>query len=223
MSEFLQIEDVGSAEVTLLPDAQETRNLLLNQARTVTTVDDEFTAECAADVLKNLSAAVRDMEAARKVVKAPVLDLGKRIDSVAKNWATGLQAEEKRIKRVLGDYQAAERRKREEAERAAREAEAEAKRKAEEALAAGDVEAASKAADEVAASKAQVAASSHKIEGVSVRETWKFEVVDVEALFKAAPHLCKIEPNNGLIRETIKVDQSIPGLRIWKEATSYAR
>lgn len=211
------------AEITLLPKAQELQNLLLNQSRTVKSIEDAFDAECAADVLKNLTQAVKEMETARKEVKAPVLDLGKSIDAVAKSFTNLLEKEKSRISKILGAYEAEQRRIRQEAERKAREAEEAARREAEKALAQGDEKAATVAAEKIATSQAQVAESSHRPEGTAVRETWQFEVTDMNALYDAAPHLCRVEPDNAAIRAAIKKSQSIPGLRIWKEAKSYVR
>lgn len=223
MSDLLTVSDVAGVEVALLPDAEQTKRVLLQGSRTIKVIEDAFDAECAADQLKNLSSAIKDMEDARKTVKAPVLDLGRRIDAIAKEWLAEIESEKKRISRVLGDYQLAERKKREAAEYEARKAEIEAREKAEAALADGDVEAAQAAADKIVESKAMVEASHHKISGTSVREVVKFEVEDIEALFKARPDLCKIEPNTALIRETVKVTPIIPGVRVWKEAVSTAR
>lgn len=221
--DLLTVSDVAGAEVALLPDAEQIKRALLQGSRQITKIEDAFDAECAADVLGNISRELKAMENARKTVKAPVLELGKRIDALAKEWATEIDAEKKRISRVLGDYQFAERGKKEDAEQAAREAEWEARRKAKAALAEGDVEGAEAAADEIAKSHAIVSAAYHQIAGTAVRKTYQFEVTDIDALFKAAPHLCKIEPDNAAIRAAIKINQNIAGLRIWKEAKSYSR
>lgn len=222
-ADLLTVSDIAGVDVALLPGAEQTKRALLQGSRIITTIEDAFDAECAADVLGNISRELKAMEDARKAVKAPVLELGKRIDALAKEWANEIEAEKTRISRVLGDYQLAERKKKEAAERAARQAEWEARRKAQEALDKGDLEGAEAAADEIAKPQAVVAESSHQIAGTAVRETYQFEVTDINALFKAAPHLCKIEPDNAAIRAAIKKTQPIPGLRIWKEAKSYSR
>jgi hypothetical protein len=219
MSEqLLTVSELQSVEIALLPDAEASKQQLLAESQGVVSIDDAFDAECAADVLAKLSTAIKQMEDARKTVKAPVLDLGRRIDGLAKGWLDGIEDEKKRISRVLGDYQLAERRKREQAEREAQEA---ARKAFEEAQKAEQPAEAMQAVIEQV--NQQVADSSHKIAGTSVRENWKFEVVDINALFKAMPHLCKIEPNNSLIRSTIAYNKSIPGVKVWSEAVSSAR
>lgn len=221
--QLIQLEGLAATEIVLLPEAEQLRNQMLEKAHAVSLIEDALDAELAANVLKQLSGAVKDMEATRKQVKAPVLDLGKRIDSVAKDFAGTLDKEKTRISKLLGSYEAEQRRIREEAARKKREAQEQARREAEEALASGDEAKAAEAADKIAASKAVVEASAHRPEGTAVRESYQFEVTDIEALFRAAPHLCKIEPDNAAIRAAIKKSQSIVGLRIWKEAKSYVR
>jgi len=220
---LIQISELASTEIALMPQAEKLRNVLLNQARTVESITDGFEADCAADVLKNISAAVKEMEATRKEVKAPVLELGRRIDAVAKGWLSDLEAEKKRINRSLGDYQAEQDRIRREAERKEREAQEKAWREAEKALEKGDEKAAAEATQKIAESSAKVSESAHRPEGVSVRTSYKFEVEDIDALFKAAPHLCEIKPDNAAIRAAIKKNQSIPGLRVWKESSAVTR
>jgi hypothetical protein len=219
MSEpLLTVSELQSVEIALLPDAEKQKQSMLAISQSVVSIEDAFDAECAAEVLATLSSAIKQMEDARKTVKAPVLDLGRRIDGLAKDWLDGIEDEKKRISRVLGDYQLAERRKREQAECEAQEA------------ARKELEAAQQSENPAVAVQAvidrvnhEVAESSHKIAGTSVRETWKFEVVDINALFAAMPHLCKIEPNNALIRSTIVYNKSIPGVKVWSEAVSSAR
>lgn len=220
---LIQISELADTEISLLPEAEKLKKQLLNQARTVETITDAFEADCAADVLKNISTAVKDMEATRKEVKAPVLELGRRIDGVAKEWLSDLDAEKKRINRTLGDYQAEQDRIRRDAERREREAQEKARREAEEALADGDEKAAAEATEKIAESSAKVSKAAHRPEGVSVRTAYKFEVEDIDALFKAAPHLCKVEPDNAAIRAAIKKNQAIPGLRVWQESSAVTR
>jgi len=220
---LLQTNKLSTVEVELLPAAGDLKRELLHQAGQIESVEDAFDAECAAEVLKNLSTAVKDMESARKEVKAPVLDLGKRIDSTAKEWLAELETEKKRITRTLGDYQAEQDRIRRDAERREREKQEAARREAEEALASGDEEGATKATEAIAQSSAKVSESAHRPAGVSVRTAYKFEVEDIDVLFKARPDLCTIQPDNAAIRAAVKKSQSIPGLRVWKESSAVAR
>lgn len=231
----LTLAGLQLARVNLEPEAVEKRDAVIVAARAITNVSDPFEAEAAADALRAVSDLAKQAEANRKIVKEPVLELGRKIDGIAKGYANDLDVEKARLSRLLGEFQAVERTKAEAAQRAAA---AEARRMAEEAeRASAEVElttnadeaerakqaAAAAEAAAVTARVAVAAAAPVKPCGVAVREVWKFEVTDLAALYKARPDLCVIEPNGPLIRETVKVNQSIPGLRIWKEAGASIR
>ena len=222
-TELITVGDVAGTEVVLAESALELRNNLLQQAQGVTAVVDALDAEFAASVLKDITSATKDVENARKSVKAPVLDLGKRIDETAKEFSGELDVEKQRISGLLGTYEAAERKKQQEAERRARAEEASRMMAAEEAAKSGDENAMADAAQDIAEIRGQVSASAHRPSGTVVRETWQFEVTDIKTLYAAAPHLCNIEPNGSAIRAVIKHNQDIAGLRIWKEAKSHVR
>lgn len=231
----LTLTGLQHAQIDLAPDAFERRSVALNAAARVPAVEDAMDAEDAADALRLLSGLVKEVEAARKVVKAPVLDLSKKIDDTAKDFVAEVAAEKARIETALGTYQAAEQRRadaarraaQDEADRLAREA-AKAQREADRATNAGEAERTQQVAAqaETAAIEARVVAAEiapAKPAGVAVRQPWKFEVTDINALFKARPDLCVIEPNNAGIRAQIPHNQNIPGLRIWQEAKASVR
>lgn len=235
MSTLLTVSGLQHAQLDLAPGATERRDQALAHAAMVTTIGDAFEADLAAGTLKEVTDLCREVEAARTAIKAPVLELGRKIDGIAKDFSSKLEAEKSRIGRVLGEFQAAERAKAEEARRAA---EAEARRKAEEAAKAARAaematnqaeadraqqEAAKKEAEAQAAALAAAEARPVVPEGTTTRRNWKYEVTDLAALFKARPDLCVIEPNAAAIRAQIPHNQNIPGLRIWTEAKTTTR
>jgi hypothetical protein len=69
---------------------------------------------------RQLAELQREIEAARKQVKGPVLDLGREIDRVASEFLADVVDEVTRISAALGDYQALEMKRQQAAERAAR-------------------------------------------------------------------------------------------------------
>lgn len=235
MSTALTLNGLQNAQIDILPEVFTRRDVAVLEARQITSIGDAFEAECAADALRGVSTIAKEIEAARKIVKDPVLALGKKIDETAKTFVSDLLTEEARLQRLLGDHQAAEQRKadklrreaQEEADRLAREA-ATAARAAERATNDAQAEQAQQAAAvaEVAAVEARVAVAEIKREapsGTVLRQTYKFEVDDIKALFKARPDLCVIEPNGAAIRAQIPHNQQIPGLRIWCEAKASVR
>jgi hypothetical protein len=235
MSAALTLSGLQNAQIDILPEVYTRRDVAVLEARQITSIGDAFEAESAADALRAVSTIAKEIEEARKIVKDPVLALGKKIDETAKTFVADLITEKDRLQRLLGDHQAAEQRKadklrreaQEEADRLAREA-ATAARAAERATTDGQAEQAQQAAAvaEVKAVEARVAVADIKRDGPSgtmLRQAYKFEVTDINALFKARPDLCVIEPNGAAIRAQIPHNQNIPGLRIWQEAKASVR
>lgn len=235
MSSVFTLAGLQQAHIALAPDAFERREDILATTREVKTVTDAMDAEMAADALRLVTGIVKEVEDARTTIKAPVLELGKKIDATAKDFAVELAAEKTRLGRILGDYQAAERAKadklrreaQDEADRLAREAQ-KAALAADRATNSGDADRTQQvaAAAETKAIEARVAVATiapTAPAGVAVRQNWKYEVTDIKALFKARPDLCVIEPNAEAIRAQIPHNQDIPGLRIWQEAKASIR
>jgi hypothetical protein len=234
MDSILIAPSLGSAVVSAAESARVTRDELLHSAALVTTVADRIDADDALNVLKGLKDFGREIEAQRTAAKAPALEIGRKIDALAKDLASKVDAEASRISKVLGAFEAEERRKADEARYAA-EAEArrlasEAQRKADEARrAAPSAESADRAADTiveqaqqqiVAVQQSAVNAAVPKSEGTSVRQDVCFEVTDIKALYAENPALVVLEPNGTAIRAILRANPNlqIPGLRHWREA-----
>lgn len=225
---------LGDSVVASAETARITRDELLHSAALVTTVADRIDADDATAVLKRLKDFTREIETQRNSAKAPVLDIGRKIDALAKDLVAKVDAEAGRISRVLGSFEAEERRK---AEDARRSAEAEAARLAAEASRnasaarrnAPSAEAGDRAADavvetaqqQIVAVRQQAAnAAVTKAAGTQVREDVCFEVTDIKALYADSPHLVTLEPNGSAIRAILRANPNLqlPGLRHWKEA-----
>ena len=235
MSTALTLTGLQHAQCELAQGSFERRADILATTRAVTSVVDAMDAEMAADALRLVTGIVKEVEASRVEIGKPVLELTRKINSIAKEFSQDLADEKARLESILGEYQAAERRAadaarrlaQDEANRFAADA-ARAQHAVERAVSATEIERSQQAAAEleVKAIEARVAVSAIaaiKPEGVAVRSLWKFEVIDINALFKARPDLCVIEPNNAGIRAQIPHNQTIPGLRIWSEAKASVR
>jgi hypothetical protein len=224
---------VSAPIVSVDAEAKALRDKLLAEANTVTTVTDRLEADSAIVVLRSLSTFLKDIEASREAVKAPVLKIAREIDAMAKDLVALIKIEETRISRACGAFEAEERRKAEDARRAA---EAEAARIAFEAAkatraamaSAPNQEAAHRAADEISG-QAQTAIHEVKAAAVAIappkpaastlRADVCFEVTDMAAFFAAQPTLVKLEPNGPAIRAILKANPNIviPGLRHWTD------
>lgn len=182
------------------------RNIGLVKARTdaiekasgiVSVIDRETQAQAIA-AASELKGHLQSIESDRITVKAPYWETGKLIDKIAGQLSEPLEAEVQRIEKLVGAFQAAERRKAQEemarqervridAERAARAAqeELERARKAQEDTAQAEIDAAMAAeeADEVA-STVYVEPEVVKAQGAAVRPKITYEVTDIEALYQ---------------------------------------
>lgn len=123
MTEIITLAGLGETSLTTTDAARAERDGLLAMAKTIVVVTDPEAAKSAATAMRSLTDFTRQIESARSVVKAPVLDLGKRIDGLARELTMDLQVETDRIGKVLGTWQAEQRRLEEEAQRKAREEE----------------------------------------------------------------------------------------------------
>lgn len=225
---------LGLSIVTTANEARIKRDDLLNQATLVALVADRIDADDATLLLRRLKTFEVSIEQARTQAKAPVLEIGKKIDELAKELVDQLKVETGRISRVLGAFELEERRK---ADAARYAAEQEARRIAEEArlkslevrAAAPDALAADRASDRVTEKAVeqivalkQVAAASTvtRQAGTTVREDVCFEVIDLQALYSFNPTLVVLEPNGSAIRAILRANPNlqVPGLRHWREA-----
>ena len=231
---LLALSGLQHAQIDLAQSATERRDDLIITASTIDKISDPIDADGAAAILRELQDLLKAVESSRGEVKAPVLELSRKIDATAKTFCAPLEEEKTRLSRLLGAYQQAERDKAAEAMRKAQE---EARRIAyEEAQKLAKVEAAhgidsaeTKAANDAAAEKvaearvavAQVTPVQPK--GTAVKRTWKFEVQDIKALAAAHPELVVVSPNTAAINAVIKHNQSIPGLRVWEDIQTIVR
>lgn len=225
--EILTLTGLGDAQISVIPEANAQRDALLKEATTIKAVENAFDAECAADVLRNVKALSKSVESARKEVGKPLLEITREINGTAKSFCGPLDAEADRLSRILGAYQQAEREKAAKERRRLEEEERRIRREAEEAAAkdfateAETQEAVEKAAEAVAAVRVQrQELKASEPEKTQLRTYWKFEVEDIDAIYKARPELCRIEPNGEAIRAFLKTTSNkhpVPGLRAWED------
>ncbi len=106
---------------------------------------------------------------------------------------------------------------------AATEAAAKAEKAAQEAQFARDLEMQQKVE---AIQSAMVPTTPPKLRGLSTRTGIEFEVEDIEALYKAAPHLVTLTANKAAIKTVLKnlpKDGTLAGVRFWVESKAIVR
>lgn len=133
MNSFISLAGLDSAEIAASSEARKKRDQLLLLVQEHPVISSTATATTAAILLSDVKNFTRVIEAARVDVKGPVLDLAKRIDSLARELTAQLDEGATRLSRTLGAYQAEENRKAEAARRAAWEEEQRIIREAQEA------------------------------------------------------------------------------------------
>ena len=249
MSEaIIHLSKLEGVEVSIEPSAFGQRSDALELASSVVQVAGETDQMLAVGAQGQIKRLLKLVESSRQAMKSPVLQLGRTIDAKAAEFTGPLEAQDRRIGKLVSTYQAEQRRLAEEAERKRLEAirqaeqerlrlEREAEQKRQQELAAAKTAQQRKAAEERAAAERARAeqAAQQKIaqasavpvlapvraEGQVVRDVWRFEVLDIRALVKVRPDLCRIEPDTTAINKELKFGaREIPGLRVWKETVA---
>jgi dTMP kinase len=106
-------------QIEITPAAAEQKRVIVEASRAVVAVTDLPSCDIAQARLKALGTIRTSVEASRKIVKAPVIDLGKRIDSIASDFVAEVIAEESRLSGLVAEYAREQQRIRREAELAA--------------------------------------------------------------------------------------------------------
>ena len=205
-------------QLTIAPEAETRKLELIAAAALVTTVCDNDDSASAQFVSRKLAQMRIEVEKSRKLVKEPVNRIGKLIDKAAADFILEIDAEEKRITRLVGDHAAEVARI-----KALREAEehkaflaARAAREAAE-LAAAAAENTGKIADIIAAKQAErerqealaarmVASSDVATTKIAegVRFAWDFEVTSIHQLYLSDRTLIDMVPRRAAILALIK-------------------
>jgi len=236
MSKYIALQ--GLDNVRVVATGQALREEALQKTRKVAIVIDEHSQQQAIAAVAVAKGLMKSVEQSRKEVKAPLLDWGKQIDSVAVDFCSPLHAEVNRLETLIAAFQNQEARRveAENTERLKRQiaeqqealriqkAQDEASRKAMEATTEKQRQTALKLQAELAQQRAELEIESAeaesnrvieapKAEGASVRQTYDFTVLDVAALYAAHPDCVKLEPKKSAIRNLIEFKQ-ISGAKI---------
>jgi hypothetical protein len=111
MNALVLTPSLGDTQISVLESVRATRDSLVTRAAEISTVTDRLDADDATQVLKDLSAFSKDIEAQRTAAKAPVLELGRKIDALGKELVATIDQEKNRLSRLIGSFESEERRK----------------------------------------------------------------------------------------------------------------
>lgn len=233
MNAIILHPELASSPVPSIPaEALAKRNELVLQAQSIERVVGAASQNAAASVLGDIKQVLDTVEKHRVELKNPFLEAGRQIDSKAKEYTGPLIEQDRRLRKALSDYLAAEQRKADEIRRK-QEAELEAIRlqrleaeaaarvstdeaeiaKAQEAM----LEAETKAVDVIMATPMKSA--SEPPDNVKARPDWDVTVSNAAALYKAFPELVELKPRMTEIKKAVKrmatenpeVAPSLPG------------
>ena len=233
MKPVIELLNFADAQITIRAEAAQRKNDALEALSEIVEIQDDFDNQCAVTASRDVKAIIAEVEACRKAVKAPVLELGKSIDQAAKEFAGELQTELARVNRLLSDYATEQRRiafeaerKRQEEQRKLEAEKAAAAEKLRQAETAEEVKEARQAVAEKVKAEADIKAieiKPAKAEGLTVRQVKDFRIVDIMATLKARSDLVHVTPNRMAILAAIKETDSIPGLEIFTETKTSVR
>lgn len=221
MNQLITQPKVGDLVIQIATEAEEIKVEALITAKDVTSVDDGFEAQIAAQAQSTLRELIKNMEESRKLAKSPILEVGRNIDAISKDYIDDVKSEELRIAKLLGSFQKVERDKKLIAERECKiEEDQLLERAIEEALETGDPFKIDETAQVKIARLRQEASAKHDaVAGVKVRTTIKFEIEDEVVLKFHHPEL--FSPNESKIRAALKHTKTIPGILVWEETKAY--
>jgi hypothetical protein len=134
MSTFLILKPEEKYALSIVPEAMEQKRKALADIESITAVTTVDQLQVAALALSTAAGVVKAMETTRTLVKAPILDAGKRIDAMAREFSAPIEAKMAPLRKMVSDFHAAEaaRVQRENEERERKEHEAERARLAQE-------------------------------------------------------------------------------------------
>lgn len=90
--------------ITVTPEAEQQKQIILDASRRVVAVTDQDSCDIAQSRLKALAAVRIAVEKSRTEVKKPVLEVGRRIDETAREFAVEIVAEETRLDQLVKEY-----------------------------------------------------------------------------------------------------------------------
>lgn len=179
--------------IAIAPEATSMRDTIIEAARRVVAVTDQDSCDIAQARLKGLAAIRNSVEASRTEVKKPVLELGRKIDGLAKDFVADVITEEARLSILVTDYAR-------EQQRIARVAREKAALRAE-----------------------QVTTPSLPALPTGVREDIDFEVTDAAAFYTAFPQFCEITVKRAPVIAALKKSfakkgalPEVAGLRVFQ-------
>lgn len=107
---ILSVSRLADVSISIESSAESRKAEALECAALVKGVANEADQELCVGALTDIKRLLKEVESSRALVKAPVLDLGRKIDDVARTFTVMLYSEAARLETALSTYQAEQRR-----------------------------------------------------------------------------------------------------------------
>lgn len=217
--------DDAALSVSFTPDADELRESALSVAALigrVSTPEEQAEAVAAQQQIKGL---LKLCEDSRKQAKEPVLEFGRKIDTVAKRYRTELDEELTRLMKLCGDYQTLQEAKARAAEAARLKELNEIERQKQEQLAKAESHEEMERIHEKAcdAAAALPIVEPIRASGQVVSHEWEVTVQDIHLLARVHPNCVKIEPRMSEIKALLNSGVRVSGVKAEKVTKSSVR
>ena len=189
--------------LTISPEAQLQKAKILDEALAIVEVTTNEESAIASYEMRKLAKMRINVDTSRKQVKEPVIRIGKEIDKAAADFMLEIEAQENRIRGLIGNH-AAEmlklKQEAEEKERLAFESERAARELAESGGIAAVLDAKQALQDKLRASDEVVATRVAQ----GVRFVWDFKIYSIEDVMRYAPDLVEVTPRRREILAWLK-------------------
>lgn len=103
-SKVFELAKFGEVELTVGEDLLESRDKMVEMAKAITVIEDDFAWDLAGEYISTMAKFMKTIEAGRKEVGKPVLDLTDRINSHARNIIADVNVQDERLRRLAADY-----------------------------------------------------------------------------------------------------------------------
>lgn len=100
----LTLTNASGIGVQINAEAEQRKCTLYTDAICITSITEDFTRDMAVDALKELKGFLKLIEDSRTAVKKPVLEISRAIDAKAYDFSATIEAEHKRITKLVTDY-----------------------------------------------------------------------------------------------------------------------
>lgn len=104
-TQLMVMKNYDAAVVELMPGADKMRDDLLEATSMVVAVENDMAAQIAVDYLGDINRMLKEVEACRKALKAPVNTLAGQIEELARTFSEKLNAEVQRLKGMLNAHE----------------------------------------------------------------------------------------------------------------------